>query len=212
MWWCTSLTFANRSKSSLRAHAIISRESFDSSTRVSMACCVGWSDSTRSNERPELHGSYTFQNKRKIMRKDVERKKKQLIWDTKRTLFFNLLTRTCTIFCWGVADAPSVWNEWWCWVAIGEAINAWCDSVARWTRMELAFGVLVLEGPTEADGRRGMICHCLGVVATGWMWYWPSSSNQPNDPYTTLKVERVFLMKCVFYEVSGCPCFLLFVF
>lgn len=50
-------TFANLSNCSLKAHAMMSRDSFESSTSVSIACCVGRSLSTISIDNPELQGS-----------------------------------------------------------------------------------------------------------------------------------------------------------
>ena len=52
------LTFARRSNNSLRVQVIISNESMESSTNVSIVRRVGISDSTRSNGTPELQGNW----------------------------------------------------------------------------------------------------------------------------------------------------------
>lgn len=51
-----------RSSNSLRAKAIISNESIESSTNISIVCWVATSASMRSNGTPELQGSYTKMN------------------------------------------------------------------------------------------------------------------------------------------------------
>ena len=52
-----ALTFARRSNNSLRFQAIVSNQSTESSTNVSIVWRVGISDSTRSNGTPELQGN-----------------------------------------------------------------------------------------------------------------------------------------------------------